>query len=234
MALVIKAADLIGKPSTAGVATEEKRGPGNRKSPDDLSPGFAVVVEGEELQGDVTQYITLLEYEYDIDLADVGRIVVANPGFMWSEGVAGNANLPPVTSDAGPMPETPLPLDMLSFKAFQPGNSIDFYMGYGFAETFMGRGVIAKHLPIFPQSGMPTLDLRAYDKRFYMMDVQGPIAGSGTNKIRFAKTLRTTANPESMLPPTINPCRKLESLTADLLNPRSLGRSRKSGGWKPT
>lgn len=53
-------------------------------------------------------------------------------------------------------------------KAFQEGNTVDLWMGYGGVRQYMGRVDIVKWLPTFPASGAPVFTLKGYDGRHRM------------------------------------------------------------------
>jgi len=108
---------------------------------DYLAPTFAVEVEGKELEYGVMQFCESVEYESADGMADVARIRAVNPDFLLS-----NA------------------------KVFQPGNEMAIWMGYGSELEYVGRVIIAKQVPNFPQSGMPTIQVVGYTKDSKMMD----------------------------------------------------------------
>jgi phage protein D len=108
---------------------------------DYLAPTFAVEIEGKELDYGVTQFVESVEYESADGMADVSRIRAVNPDFLLS-----NA------------------------KVFQPGNEMAIWMGYGTEMEFVGRSIIAKQVPNFPESGMPTIQIVGYTKDSKMMD----------------------------------------------------------------
>ena len=141
-------------------------GPGNRTVGDDLAPVFALHVEGKEVSTDITTFIKEVEYESAIDMADILKLRVHNPGFMFTE----QDNQPP---------------DWLGHKVFQPGNEVDLFIGYGFADTFIGRVQLAKHLPSFPEDGIPMLEIQGYDRSHLMMGVEGDISGAAAGKPSF-------------------------------------------------
>lgn len=51
---------------------------------------------------------------------------------------------------------------------FNPGAPLDVYMGYGDNTKFIGRGEIVRHRPSFPNDGVPTLTIKAYDISYKM------------------------------------------------------------------
>jgi phage protein D len=108
---------------------------------DFMAPTFDILVEGQPLDSNVLEFIESIEYESADGIADVARIRAVNPDFILS-----NA------------------------KVFQPGNEITIWMGYGSEQEFIGRGIIRKQVPNFPQSGMPTIQAVAYTKDVIMMD----------------------------------------------------------------
>lgn len=109
---------------------------------DPFAPTFAVRVQGVELEYGVTQFIESVEYESADGIADIARVRAVNPDFVIS-----NA------------------------KVFQPGNEMDIYMGYGDGDLrHIGRVVITKQTPNFPQSGMPTIQVVGYTRDSRMMD----------------------------------------------------------------
>lgn len=110
-------------------------------STDFMAPTFALEVEGEDIGGDASEYIETVEYESADGMADVLRIRAINPDFAIS-----NA------------------------RVFQPGNELAVWMGYGSELEFVGRGIIRKQVPNFPQSGMPTITAVAFTKDVFMMD----------------------------------------------------------------
>ena len=108
---------------------------------DYLAPAFIVEVEGKELEYGVTQFVESVEYESADGMADVMRLNCVNPDFMIS-----NA------------------------KVFQPGNEMACWMGYGTELEFVGRTIIAKQVPNFPENAMPSIQIVGYTKDSKMMD----------------------------------------------------------------
>lgn len=135
--------------------------PGNRRDGDDLAPKFRLLINDQPLNVDVNALIKSIEYESALDMADMLKITVDNPGLID--------------------PDSPFP-DWTGHKAFQPGNEVSAYIGYGDASktaNFVGRAMWAKHLPNFPKEGMPQLDLTGYDLSHRLMDKEGPIINAG-------------------------------------------------------
>lgn len=135
--------------------------PGNREEGDDLAPVFRLEINDAPLNYDINRLVTSIEYETAVDMADMLKLTIDNPGLI-------DEQFP----------------DWTGHKAFQPGNEVTVYMGYGAAdkrENFIGRAVWAKHLPNFPQEGMPQLSVTGYDIGFKMMDNEGPVVSAGKN-----------------------------------------------------
>jgi hypothetical protein len=135
--------------------------PGRRFEGDDLAPLFRIEVNDELLSHNISRFIKSAEYESAVDLADLFKIVVDNPG---------------VVDDFYP--------DWTAHKAFQPGNEASLYIGYGTTtrpENFVGRCQWVKHEPVFPREGMPQLELKGYDLSHKMMNNTGLIQGGGRN-----------------------------------------------------
>lgn len=109
--------------------------------PDFMAPAFQLEVEGQTLDANVNEFIESVEYESADGMADVVHIRSTNPAFQISES-----------------------------KVFQPGNEIAVWMGYGSELEFIGRTIIRKNAPNFPQSGMPTIQISGFTKDIKMMD----------------------------------------------------------------
>lgn len=140
--------------------------PGSRIFGEDLAPFYALYVEDVFVEWDVTQYVQRVEFESAVDLVDLVQLTISNPGFVFTE----KEDQPP---------------DWTAHKIWQPGNHIDIYFGYGplSAAIFAGRGIIAKHLPIFPEDGMPTLTIKGYDGSFLLMDESAKITIARNRKL---------------------------------------------------
>jgi phage protein D len=118
---------------------------------EDLAPTLRVEVEDQELSADVTSAIVQCRVDLARDLADMITLRIANPRVdELGSGVSDK-------------------FAYLTSKAFQPGNEISVYMGYGDPE-FIGRGVITKPMPVFPATGVPKLTIKAMDGSIHLMD----------------------------------------------------------------
>lgn len=124
-------------------------GPGSRSTGQDLAPFFILKVEGTKLEADITNFIRSVEFESSVDLVDLLKLSITNPGFVFNYG--------------GP--------DFTAHKVFQPGNEVDMWTGYGGVSdaNYLGRAIIDKHNPRYPEEGIPILELRCYDAAKRMM-----------------------------------------------------------------
>lgn len=130
-------------------------GPGRRAIGDDLAPQYHLQVNDVPINVDINQFIRSVEYESALDLADMMRIVIDNPGQVSGEWA-----------------------DWALHKAFQPGNQASLFMGYANVarpENFVGRVEWVKHLPSFPKTGVPQLEVKGYDLSYRMMSQEGPV-----------------------------------------------------------
>jgi phage protein D len=120
---------------------------------DDLAPAIRIFVEDTELTTDVTKYVTHCEVDLSMGIADQIKLTVVNPlTDKFGRGYTGEYLF-------------------LDGKTFQPGNEVEVWMGYGAATAFVGRGVIQKQLPTFPDADeIPTLTIIALDASVRMME----------------------------------------------------------------
>lgn len=135
--------------------------PGNRVEGDDLAPVFRLEINDAPLNYDISRLVKSVEYESAVDMADVLKLTIDNPGLI-------DEQFP----------------DWTGHKAFQPGNEVSLYMGYGTAdklENYVGRVIWTKHLPNYPQEGMPQLEVVGYDISSKMMPNEGPVVSAGKN-----------------------------------------------------
>lgn len=133
---------------------------------DDLKPSVKLEVEGEELSADVTDALVSVECELTRDIASQITVKIANPiEDTLGAGIAGRSFV------------------FLEEKAFQPGNEIRVHLGYGDRLSFVGAGIIQRHLPRFPPAGLPTLAIVARDASVRMMD--GETAAEARNYAYF-------------------------------------------------
>lgn len=119
---------------------------------DDLKPSIKVEVEGQELTENVTAAISRVEVDQSRDIADQITLSVANPiRDVYGSGQSGI-------------------FEFLESKAFQPGNEVKVFLGYGDRLSFVGAGIIQRFLPSFPQQGVPSLSVVARDASVRLMD----------------------------------------------------------------
>lgn len=124
---------------------------------EDLAPGIRIEVEGNEVFASTSSVETaVVRCEVDLtrDIADQIRLTIANP-FLDALGEGYSTEYA-----------------FLDSKAFEPGNRIDVFMGYGGELDHVGSGIIEKWLPVFPQAGVPTLTIIARDASILLMDGQ--------------------------------------------------------------
>lgn len=135
--------------------------PGKRRVGDDLSPRFRLEINDKPLNYDINRLVQSIEFESALDMADMLKVVIDNPGLIDDE----------------------FP-DWTGHKAFQPGNEVSLYMGYGELDkpdNFIGRVVWNKHLPQYPSDGIPQLEVKGYDLSNKMMSNEGPVVSAGKN-----------------------------------------------------
>jgi phage protein D len=109
---------------------------------DTMAPAFAIDIQGAQIPGGITQLVEKVEYESCDGMADVARVTAINPEFKVSKA-----------------------------KVFQVGNEMDIWMGYGSSQLkLIGRVVISKTRPNFPEDGMPTIEVVGYTKDAQMAD----------------------------------------------------------------
>lgn len=138
--------------------------PGARTEGQDLAPVYTLLVNDMEVQLDISQYIKSVHFESAMDMSDMLEIVIHNPGFQLLD----PKNQPP---------------DFTQHKAFQPGNEIELWGGYGKADRFIGRAIITRHMPTFPSEGIPTLTIKGYDKSYLLMHGSGGLSVDNNNRV---------------------------------------------------
>jgi phage protein D len=136
----------------------------------DLVPRVVINVEGTELTEDITRYVVDVEVELTRDIADMISMTVINP-FREASGLG---------ELGGQQTGSFLFLDDTTF---QPGNRIDIFMGYADATEHIASGIIQRWMPNFPESGMPVLQLKAYDHSTLLMEGEGTMAGGAWSEL---------------------------------------------------
>jgi len=135
---------------------------------DDAAPGFDLFISGKnagasaEFFAAVRPLIAGVMFEDDIEMSSVIEIELINQ------------------PDTGPGRPTDWRA-VIDSKAFQEGNYIDLFMGYGAKRTFMDRCEIVKWLPDFPEEGPGSVTIRAYDGR-HRMQQENKVKSSAKKK----------------------------------------------------
>lgn len=106
-----------------------------------LAPRFIVDIGGE-LGPEITQFVERVEYESVDGMADLARLVVQNPK-----------------------------LDLQDLKAFQAGNEMSIWLGYGTKQLeHIGRVILRRTTWSFPRDGTPRINVSGYTADAKMMD----------------------------------------------------------------
>ena len=107
-----------------------------------FAPKWALKVNNEPLSDSIKSVIETVEFESYDGMADMLRLRMKNP-----RGEISNS------------------------KVFQPGNEVSTFAGYGSENLeHLGRAVIVRQLPTFPQNGESTLEVIGYSKDYQLMD----------------------------------------------------------------
>ena len=104
-----------------------------------IAPNRIVKIEGKELLEDISADIVSVSFEDHASDVDMATLVVNNKDAKW------------VDSDM-----------------FDKGKTIEIHMGYGYALQLMFKGKIIRPELSFPEDGVPTLTVRAYDLSYQM------------------------------------------------------------------
>lgn len=107
---------------------------------EDLAPSFAIEVNGIDVGDAIGELVTSVEYDSTDGGADMMKLQVNNPDLV-----------------------------LTNKKVFQTGNTIKLWAGYGPLLSFIGGCRIEKLRPVFPGSGMPTMEIVAYTADRMMM-----------------------------------------------------------------
>lgn len=100
---------------------------------DNLAPNFMLKSSGVKLEEDVTDLVLGVEYEDNDELADLIQVTIDNSL-----------------------------LTLTDSKVFAEGNYLDLWMGYGNDLEYMGRGIIHRWMPVFPENDKPSFTVKAY------------------------------------------------------------------------
>jgi len=120
---------------------------------DFTAPAFEVYIEDTLLMSDITEDIVSLEFEHSLLAATMLTLTINNADQKYTD-----------------------------LTTFSPGNEIEIHLGYGLEVGPVGRGEIIRHLPSYPQDGVPTLQIKAYDRSHRMMAQELAIAGGGSKR----------------------------------------------------
>jgi phage protein D len=106
-----------------------------------MAPKFSIKVAGFDI-GDLVPFVDSIEYENVEGMADQFEMRLKNAYFKLS-----------------------------NKKMFQPGNTINFFMGYGNeALEHVGAAIIVRKGGDFPRSGIPVISITGYTKDYQLME----------------------------------------------------------------
>ncbi len=101
------------------------------------APRFDIRVSGITIAADISDQVTSVVYDSSLDTAEMFKVVFRNPDNQFTD--------------------SPL---------FNPGKSVELYMGYGQELQPMILGEITSVEPSFPENGSPTITISGYDKSY--------------------------------------------------------------------
>ena len=99
-----------------------------------IAPRWEIVVQGREVTEDVSADALSVSFEDHATDADMATLVLANPDNRWTDS-----------------------------SVFDQGNVLELSLGYGRSLAPVFKGPVARPEPSFPEDGVPTLSIRAYD-----------------------------------------------------------------------
>jgi phage protein D len=106
-----------------------------------FAPKFAIKIGKQLVEESVAQFVRQIEYESADGMADVARITCTNPDDKISDA-----------------------------KIFQPGNEVSLFFGYKEPLKHVGRTVIIRQVPFYPQNGLPVVTITGYTKDYAFAD----------------------------------------------------------------
>jgi len=105
------------------------------------APVWNIEINNEDIGEGIARFVRHVEYESSDGLADMAKVRLVNPDNEVSDS-----------------------------KAFQPGNEMNIFAGYGAQSSFIGRVQIIRAIPNWPQDSEPTLNVEGYTKDSDMME----------------------------------------------------------------
>lgn len=121
-----------------------------------FAPQWALEVNNQPLDTGIASVIESVEFESYDGMADMLHLRMKNPGAKISDA-----------------------------KVFQPGNEVSVFAGYGSNNLeHIGRAVIVRQSPLFPENGAPTLEAIGYSADYQLMDSEP----GGSTKRTYAVT----------------------------------------------
>ncbi len=144
-------------------------GPASRTLGEDLAPRLELEINDVPIKADIMSLLRGADYEHCVNMISAGKVTLNNPGFnIFRQGP------PPNVYGAG----APQVESLLSHQAFQPGGIMAFRFGYGKGPAKeIGRMIIGRHLPDYPESAMPEVTIPGMDAGKLMTGVQGAVSG---------------------------------------------------------
>lgn len=122
---------------------------------DDLAPNFALNISGKDTSNQTALFdavrplVQSMMFEEDEEMSSKFELTLINqPGIAFGQPVNWR--------------------EVVDSKAFQEGNFIDLFLGYGNTREYVDRVEIVKWLPDFPASGPATFTIKGYDGRHRM------------------------------------------------------------------
>ncbi len=110
-------------------------------SNDSLAPQYAIRVAGQPVRPELARFIQSVEYESVDGIADMAKIRLDNPNFIFTDS-----------------------------KLWQAGNEIQIFLGYG-ETSYVGRVQTVRPVYDYPEgNAMPTVEVIGYTRDHLMMD----------------------------------------------------------------
>lgn len=151
----------------------------------DDAPDFELTISGKDagtgtqLYDAIRPLVASVMYEEDEDMSALFELTIINQ----------------------PDDTLGVPVDwtaVLESKAFQEGNFVDLWMGYGYGKAYMGRIETVKWLPKFPQDGPANFTLQGFDGR-HKMTIGNQFKVKQKNKRKKRKTFYTNTADEDIV-----------------------------------